>query len=186
VVQVHLERRNNPGEHEAIEQMEATHKTSLAKGEVGLRDRKPAPTLREFAEGDFLAFVRSAFAAKPKTLESAKTPRACFDSRRRRPVLPRGRLRGHGAAYGPAALRGRSAHPIGLRSSAGRALPAQAHKRCGRQACSPLRQNWQRAASHSNDTERASHPRHAPYKGGWCPVGVPSHHSKRAYRKIQF
>jgi integrase len=39
----------------------------LAKGEVGLRDRKPAPTLREFAEGDFLPFVRSTFAAKPKT-----------------------------------------------------------------------------------------------------------------------
>src|SRR5215471_11748848 len=49
------------------EQMEAAHKTSLAKGEVGLRDRKPAPTLREFAEGDFLPFVRSTFAAKPKT-----------------------------------------------------------------------------------------------------------------------
>jgi hypothetical protein len=51
------------------EQMEATHKTSLAKGEVGLRDRKPAPTLRQFAEGDFLPFARSTFAAKPKTLE---------------------------------------------------------------------------------------------------------------------
>jgi integrase len=50
------------------EQMEATHKTSLAKGEVGLRDRKPAPTLREFAEGDFLPFARSTFAAKQKTL----------------------------------------------------------------------------------------------------------------------
>jgi integrase len=50
------------------EQIEATHKTSLAKGEVGLRDRKPAPTLREFALGDFLPFARSTFAAKPKTL----------------------------------------------------------------------------------------------------------------------
>jgi integrase len=51
------------------EQMEATHKTSLAKGEVGLRDRKPTQTLREFAESDFLPFVRSTFAAKPKTLK---------------------------------------------------------------------------------------------------------------------
>jgi integrase len=51
------------------EQMEATHKTSLAKGEVGLRDRKPSPTLREFAEGDFLPFARSTFAAKQKTLK---------------------------------------------------------------------------------------------------------------------
>jgi integrase len=51
------------------EQMEATHKTSLAKGEVGLRDRKPTRTLREFAESDFLPFARSTFAAKPKTLK---------------------------------------------------------------------------------------------------------------------
>jgi integrase len=50
------------------EQMEAIHKTSLAKGEVGLRDRKPTLTLREFAEGDFLPFARSTFAAKQKTL----------------------------------------------------------------------------------------------------------------------
>jgi len=50
------------------EQMEAAHKTSLAKGEVGLRDRKPAATLREFANSDFLPFCRSAFAAKPNTL----------------------------------------------------------------------------------------------------------------------
>ena len=48
------------------EQMEATHKTSLAKGEVGLRDRKLAPTLREFADSDFLPFVRST-GVKPKT-----------------------------------------------------------------------------------------------------------------------
>src|SRR5258708_40364069 len=51
------------------EQIEATHKTSLAKGEVGLRDRKPAPTLREFAERDFLPYARSAFASKIKTLK---------------------------------------------------------------------------------------------------------------------
>ena len=50
------------------EQMEATHKTSLAKGEVGLRDRKPAPTLADFAEKDFLPFVRSTSAGKPRTV----------------------------------------------------------------------------------------------------------------------
>ena len=32
------------------EQMEAAHKTALAKGEVGIRDTKPVPTLQEFAE----------------------------------------------------------------------------------------------------------------------------------------
>ena len=36
---------------------------------MGLRDRRLAPTLREFAENDFLPFVRSTFAAKPKTLK---------------------------------------------------------------------------------------------------------------------
>src|SRR5947209_1287230 len=49
------------------EQMEAAHKTSLAKGEVGIRERKPAPTLKEFADNDFLPYVRATFAAKAKT-----------------------------------------------------------------------------------------------------------------------
>jgi integrase len=50
------------------EQIEAAHKTSLAKGEVGIRDRKPSATIRQFAKTDFLPFCRSTFAAKPKTL----------------------------------------------------------------------------------------------------------------------
>jgi len=50
------------------EQIEAAHKTSLAKGEVGIRDRKPAATIRQFATSDFLPFCRSTFAAKTKTL----------------------------------------------------------------------------------------------------------------------
>ena len=49
------------------EQMEAAHRTALAKGEVGIRDKKPVPTLRDFAEREFLPFVRSTFAAKLKT-----------------------------------------------------------------------------------------------------------------------
>jgi integrase len=48
--------------------MEAAHRTALAKGEVGIREKKPVPTLKEFAERDFLRFVQSTFAAKPKTL----------------------------------------------------------------------------------------------------------------------
>jgi integrase len=55
------------------EQMEATHKTSLARGEVGLRDRKPAPTLKDFAESDFLPFVRATSAAKPRTVTFYET-----------------------------------------------------------------------------------------------------------------
>ena len=54
------------------EQIEAAHKTSLAKGEVGIRDKKPVPTLREFAEREFLPFTESRFQNKPKTLEYYK------------------------------------------------------------------------------------------------------------------
>jgi integrase len=50
------------------EQIEAAHKTSLAKGEVGIRDRTPAVTIRQFANRDFLPLCRSTFAAKLKTL----------------------------------------------------------------------------------------------------------------------
>jgi integrase len=50
------------------EQMEAAHKTSLAKGEVGIRERTPAITIRQFAIRDFLPFCRSTFVAKNKTL----------------------------------------------------------------------------------------------------------------------
>src|ERR1700677_4258807 len=50
------------------EQIEAAHKTSLAKGEVGIRDRKPAATIRQFAYTDFLPFSRSTFTTKIKTL----------------------------------------------------------------------------------------------------------------------
>jgi hypothetical protein len=54
------------------EQMEAAHKSALAKGEVGIRERKAVPTLTEFADLDFLPFVESRFANKPKTLEYYK------------------------------------------------------------------------------------------------------------------
>jgi len=50
------------------EQMEAAHKTALAKGEVGIREKRPAPTIAEFVEADFLPHVRSRFAETPTTL----------------------------------------------------------------------------------------------------------------------
>ena len=53
--------------------MEAAHKTSLAKGEVGIRDRVPVPTLKEFAERDFKPYIESRFQNKPKTLEYYRT-----------------------------------------------------------------------------------------------------------------
>lgn len=41
------------------EQMEAARKTQLAKGEVGIKDRPPVPTLRQFAENTFLPHIRA-------------------------------------------------------------------------------------------------------------------------------
>jgi hypothetical protein len=49
------------------EQMEAAHKTSLAKGEVGIRDRKPVPTLKEFAPR-FKQTIGTVRADKPATI----------------------------------------------------------------------------------------------------------------------
>ncbi len=48
----------------SAEKMEAAHKTRLAMGEVGIRERQPAPTLKNFAQTDFLPFVRSTFASR--------------------------------------------------------------------------------------------------------------------------
>jgi integrase len=50
------------------EQMESAHKASLAKGEVGIREKKPVPSLDKFLGNDFLPFVRTTKAAKPKTI----------------------------------------------------------------------------------------------------------------------
>jgi integrase len=47
--------------------MESAHRTSLAKGEVGIRDKKPALKLSEFATVQFMPWAEATFAAKPKT-----------------------------------------------------------------------------------------------------------------------
>ena len=60
----HSTKQGNP---RVARQMEAAHKTSLAKGEVGIRDRRPFPTLAEFASTDFMKHVDATFAAKVKT-----------------------------------------------------------------------------------------------------------------------
>jgi len=51
------------------ESMEATHRSRLAQGEVGIRERKRVPTLNEFAEQEFLPFTRRTFVTKLKTLK---------------------------------------------------------------------------------------------------------------------
>ncbi len=58
-------RQSNPN---VARQIESAHRVSLAKGEVGLRDPQPVPTLREFCDNDFLPFIRTTFAKKPKTV----------------------------------------------------------------------------------------------------------------------
>jgi integrase len=55
------------------EQMEAAHRTALAKGEVGIRERKPVPTLTKFADDKFLPFVRATKAEKPRTITFCET-----------------------------------------------------------------------------------------------------------------
>jgi len=51
------------------EQIEAAHKTSLAKGEVGIRDRVKVPTLRDFIEQKFSPYIEARFLSKNNTLE---------------------------------------------------------------------------------------------------------------------
>jgi integrase len=55
------------GNKRVAQQIEAAHKTALAKGEVGIRERRKAPTLADFARTDFLAYIRATFASKIKT-----------------------------------------------------------------------------------------------------------------------
>ncbi len=53
-------------------QIESAHKTSLAKGEVGLRDKKYIPTLKDFLTLDFFPFIEARFTDKPNTLDYYK------------------------------------------------------------------------------------------------------------------
>lgn len=50
------------------EQMEAARKTQLAKGEVGLKDRKPSPSLQSFLKESFLPFFEATKQEEPNTL----------------------------------------------------------------------------------------------------------------------
>ncbi len=62
--------RESTRQHNArvAQQIEAAHRTSLAKGEVGIREKKPAPTLKEFLKKDFQKYAETRHAAKPLTL----------------------------------------------------------------------------------------------------------------------
>lgn len=62
-----VQRSTRQGDRRAAVQIEAAHRTALAKGAAGLREKKPAPMLGAFAEKRFLPWVEAEFAAKPKT-----------------------------------------------------------------------------------------------------------------------
>ena len=50
------------GNDKVARQMEAAHRTSLAKGEVGIRDKKQSPTLADFCDCRFEPWAKSTFA----------------------------------------------------------------------------------------------------------------------------
>src|SRR5208282_1538998 len=49
------------GNDKVARQMEAAHRTSLAKGEVGIREPKAVPTLKAFCSGRIEPWARSTF-----------------------------------------------------------------------------------------------------------------------------
>ena len=51
------------GNDKVARQMESAHRTSLAKGEVGIRERKPVPTLASFLTDRILPWAEATFAA---------------------------------------------------------------------------------------------------------------------------
>ena len=64
----HIQESTKQGNPRVARQMEAAHRTALAKGESGFREHK-AVTLADFLKHEFLPFVESKFKkAKPRTL----------------------------------------------------------------------------------------------------------------------
>jgi integrase len=57
------------GNDKVARQMEAAHRTSLAKGEVGIREKKAVPSLADYLTKDFIPYVESKHATKPGTME---------------------------------------------------------------------------------------------------------------------
>lgn len=57
----HIQESSKQGNPRVARQMEAAHKTSLAKGEVGIREKKPVPTLKEFIDNRFEPWAKAQF-----------------------------------------------------------------------------------------------------------------------------
>src|SRR5437016_1091969 len=63
----HIQQSTKQGNPRVARQMEAAHRTALAKGEVGIRERKPAPTLNDFCKR-VEAFASAHYMHATKTL----------------------------------------------------------------------------------------------------------------------
>jgi integrase len=64
----HIQGSTKQGNPRVARQMEAAHRTALAKGEVGIREKKPIPTLSEFIEHRFEPWAKANFEiTSPKT-----------------------------------------------------------------------------------------------------------------------
>jgi hypothetical protein len=63
----HIQKSTRQGNRRVAVEMEAAHRTALAKGEAGIGGRKTAPTLKEFAPR-FTAFIETNNGNKPETV----------------------------------------------------------------------------------------------------------------------
>src|SRR5687767_2383609 len=63
----HVQESTKQGNPRVARQMEAAHRTGLAKGEVGIRERKLVPTLQQFIAKEFLPWASATFRAKHHT-----------------------------------------------------------------------------------------------------------------------
>ena len=68
----HIQMSTHQTNKRVAQQMEAAHRTQLAKGEVGIEERKPAPTLKEFAP-KFREAIETRSADKPETVRFYKS-----------------------------------------------------------------------------------------------------------------
>src|SRR5215467_6767066 len=64
----HAQESTKQGNPRVARNMESAHRTALAKGEVGFREKKPMPTLKEFIEARFEPWAKAQFEkASPAT-----------------------------------------------------------------------------------------------------------------------
>lgn len=64
----HVQESTKQGNPRVARQMEAAHKTALAKGEVGFREKELVPTLAEFIRDRFEPWAKANFEqSSPKT-----------------------------------------------------------------------------------------------------------------------